>query len=353
MKPGSVLRPVSVMFIAIALNAVTLQAQQSGSSGSLPSYRPEQPVSGTIRIWGHGSRQQGLTGRLVAAWEEAFRKYQPGVSFDIQLLGDAPAIGGLYTGSADIALMGREILPTELEGYQQALGHKPFEISVMTGSADVGNLTLAPVIFVHKDNPLAQLTLAQLDAIFGADQRRGRKKIQVWGDLGLTGDWADKPVRLYGYSLDQDVSRFIEQAVLAGSEKWNCSLQEFSDLRKRNGSVTEAGQRILDALGQDRYGIAISSLVYKNPLTKPLALAAQDGGEYYMVSQETVQARKYPLARAVFLFIDRPAKQPIEPKLKEFLRFLLSEEGQAAITAQGGYLPLTTDLVQQERGKIE
>ncbi len=72
-----------------------------------------------------------------------------------------------------------------------------------------------------------------------------------------------------------------------------------------------------------------------------------------MASQETVQARKYPLARAVFLFIDRPAKQPIEPKLKEFLRFLLSEEGQAAITAQGGYLPLTTDLVQQERGKIE
>jgi phosphate transport system substrate-binding protein len=352
-KSGRVLRPVSVMFIAVALNAVTLHPQGSDPSGSLPAYRPEQPVSGTIRIWGHGNRQQGLISPLVTAWEEAFRKYQPGIRFDTQLLGDAPAIGGVYTGAADIALMGREILPTELEGYQQALGHKPFEISVMTGSTDVRNQTLTPVIFVHKDNPLAKLTLVQLDAIFGADHRRGQNGIQMWGDLGLTGEWADKPVRLYGYSLDHDVLRFFEQAVMAGSEKWNCGLHEFSDQRNPDGSVVEAGQRVLDALGKDRYGIAISGLAYKNPLTKPLALAAQDGSQYYAASKETVRERTYSLARAVSIFIDRPQNQPIAPKLKEFMRFLLSAEGQGAIATHTGYLPLTPSLAQQERGKIE
>jgi phosphate transport system substrate-binding protein len=320
---------------------------------SLPSYRPRRQVSGTIRIWGHRNQPHDFTGGLVKRWEESFRKYQPEVTFETQLRGNASAIGGLYTMAADVAFMSREIWPIETDGFEQGLGYKPFSVEVATGSLANPNQDFALVIFVHRDNPLSRMTLAQLDAIFGADHRRGLKSISAWGDLGLRGEWEDKPVDLYGFAIDSDFSQFFEQAVLNGSRKWNCKLREFTDTKNPDGSRLDAGRQILDALAKDRYGIAISGLAYGNASVKPIAIGSDKGGPYYLATPGTLIDRKYPLARTPYLFVRRAPGQPIDPKIDEFLHFVLSREGQEGVIRDGGYLPLNGDAVRRQREKLQ
>lgn len=338
------------MALLSAASLSALNAQSPKPAEALPSYSPSQHASGLIRIWGHGGRGKDFDGALLNSWEAEFRKYQPGVHFENHLQGNASAIGALYTGAADLALMAREIWPTEIDGFEQVLGHKPASVAIMTGSVDVRNHDFALVIFVHKDNPLTRLTLAQLDGVFGADHRRGAKNIRTWGELGLDGEWKDKPIHPYGYELRRDFSFFFEQAALEGSKKWNCDLKEIAD-QHTGGSVIDAGQRILDALAKDRYGIAISSLAYTNPIAKALLLG--DGQDYYAASRETVMQRQYPLTRTPFLFFDRKPGQPLDPKIKEFIRYILSRQGQAQVARENRYLPLLPEFAEQGRGALE
>src|SRR5262249_51329351 len=196
---------------------------------------------------------------------------------------------------------------------------------------DIRNMDFALNVFVHKDNPLARLTMTQVDAIFGSEHRRGTKNIRTWGELGLTGKWQDKPIHVYGFPVRRGFAIFFQDAAIGGSHKWNCDLKEFADLKQPDGSLLDGGQRILDALAADRYGIAYSNLRYANPQVKPLALAATDGGPYYEATKENLIARRYPLTRFITTFINRPPGKPVDPKVKEFLRYILSREGQQDI----------------------
>jgi phosphate transport system substrate-binding protein len=321
--------------------------------GALVAQTPGEPsVSGKIRIWGHGSRTGDFAGDLVRRWNQGFQRLNPGVQFEVALRGDSAAIGGVYTGAADLALMGREIWPIEMEGFEQATNTKPLEVSVMTGSLNVPRHSFALVIFVHKDNPLSKMTLAEADAIFGADHRRGSKNIRQWGDLGLAGEWTGRSIHLYGFAIQQDFSQFFQQAVMSGSKKWNCDLREFRDVQHAGGPAVEAGQQILDALAKDPAGIAVSSLAYGNPNCKPLALS--DGSdEFVLPSRDSVMARRYPLARPVNVVVSRPAGVPLDPKIRRYLAFLLSPEGQRIVAEDGGYLPLPETIARQERMKLQ
>jgi phosphate transport system substrate-binding protein len=321
-------------------------------AAGLAAQVPAQPAPDTIRIWGHGSRTEDFAGNLVRQWNAAFSRVYPGAHFEVALRGDSAAIGGLYTGAADLALMGREIWPIEMEGFEQATDGKPLEISVMTGSLDVPHHAFALVIFVHKDNPLSKLTVAEADAIFGADHRRGPKNIRKWGELGLTGEWAAQDIDLYGYAIRQDQSQFFQQAVMGGSGKWNCALREFGDARGPAGSAAAAGQQILDALAKDRYGIAISSLAYRNADCRPLAMGRGDG-QFVQPTRDMVAARSYPLVRPVSMVIRRQPGAPINPAIRRYLEFILSREGQQIVSRDGGYLPLTESIAQLERKKLE
>lgn len=321
--------------------------------GALAAQTAAQPsLSGTIRIWGHGSRTGDFAGALVRRWNQAFQRLNPGVQFEVALRGDSAAIGGVYTGAADLALMGREIWPIELEGFEQATNAKPLEVSVMTGSLDVPRHAFALVIFVHKDNPLSKMTLAEVDAVFGADHRRGPKNIRQWGDLGVTGDWTGRSIHLYGFAIQQDFSQFFQQAVMGGSKKWNCDLREFRDLPRAGASTVDAGQQILDALAKDPAGIAVSSMAYRNPNCKALALAAGPD-DFVLPSRDTVMARRYPLARPVNVVLSRPPGVALDPKIQRYLAFILSREGQQIVAQDGGYLPLPETIAQRELRKLE
>lgn len=321
-----------------------------------PYAAPAQQVSGRIVIWGHGA----LGGRfdfieaVVKDWEKGFAKYHPAVKFDNRLTGTASAIGALYTGTGDLALMGREIWPFEIAAFKEVRGYEPTGIDVVTGSFKTRNRGYAIVVFVHKSNPIAGLTMRQLDAIYSVDRKRGGAPVHTWGDLGLSGAWADKPVHPYGFSLSRGFAEYLEEAIFDGGHRWNPELREFADLPGSTGGATDGGQRMLDALAKDQYGVALSGLVYSHPDVKAVAIATEEGRAFVMPSEATVMDHSYPLTRIITMFLDRPPGTPVAPRLKEFIRFILSREGQQAVLRDGGgYLPVLAPVADRELNKLE
>ena len=321
---------------------------------ALPRYAPTEKVSGTIRLWGHGSFKRPFMRRLVALWAEDFRRWHPDCVIEENLYGTSSAIPALFTGVGDLAILGEEILREATDTFTRATGYPPFGVEIATGSVDVRNFDYAQMFFVHRDNPLAHLTLAQLDAVFGAEHRRGApKNFRTWGDLGLTGEWAARPIHLYGWRIDDSFGIFLEGALLGGSHRWNNALRDFSHVYRPDGTIYDHGQQIIDALATDRFGLAMSNVRYATEQVTPLAIGARDGGPFVGVTKRTLIEQTYPLTRLIPAYINRPPGQPIEPRLREFLRYVLSREGQAVIVRDGGYLPLNPTAAAVERLKLE
>jgi phosphate transport system substrate-binding protein len=323
--------------------------------GALPQYRAQQSVTDTLRSW--GSKDMG---DLLKAWEAGFRKHHPEVRYADVLKGTETAQAALYTEVADFALMDRDMLTLERHVMLRRKHDVPLEIMVAMGDYRAANRSPALAIFVHKDNPLARLTVKQLDGIFG-EQRTGAwddqfawhperargadENIRTWGQLGLSGEWKDKPIQVYGYPVTnysplpgQMLS--FRRKVFGGGDMWNPNMREY-----------ENGEGITAALGHDRYGIAYASLADATPLVKPVSLGHSEAQAYIALTRESVASRAYPLTRAVYISIS--PEKPVAPKVKEFLRYVLSREGQETVARDGGYLPLTAEEVQAQLKKLD
>jgi phosphate transport system substrate-binding protein len=333
----------------------------------LPHYKPEQKVSGTIRMWGSNYFTDSP---LADYWIQEFQKYQPDVKFALHLKTTLHAIPGLIFGMSDIGPMGRQITWDELLSYQRERNHLPIGIVAVTGSYDVSGWNPPIGVYLHKDNPLSKLSLQQLDGIFGA-QRSGawrelvwdkslargpEKNIRTWGQLGLTGEWANKPIHVYGYNLQFHFPQEIESRAFGGvSGKWNENLIEYDNLAQPDGSFKLAGQLMLEDLAKDPYGIVYCAggNAWLTPQVKPIALSVKTGDPAYELTLENVRERKYPMYADVFFYIDRDPKKPVDPKVKEFLRYVLSSEGQTQVMRDGKYLPLTAETVRAQLKLLE
>lgn len=341
----------------------------------IPQYRPVQRVGGTIRQWGNNYlRDSGL----IDVWEAQFRRHHPDVRFDDNLYSSAVAFPGLIAGVADLAPMGRQALWDELKGFEregagggdEGVGDTEIvEIVIATGSFDVRGWTFALGVFVHKDNPINQLTLEQLDGIFGAERSGGwngltwdttvargpEKNIRTWGQLGLKGEWANKAINIYGYNAKYHFNDEIDKKVLKGSGKWNERLRAYSNVAglKADGSLSGAGELLMNDLSRDPYGIAYTGIPFMTPQTKSLELATRAGEPYVALTLDNVQNRSFPLIRDVYYYLRREKGKPVDPKAREFLRYILSREGQQAIQADGKYLPLTADVVREQLKKLD
>lgn len=319
---------------------------------ALPLYAPAEKVSGTIRLWGHGSPKHDFMGRLLDRWIDGFAPHQPGVKFENHMYGTASAIGALYTGAGDIAILGEEISPAAATAFARERHYAPTGIQIATGSLDVNFFDYAHMVFVRRDNPIKGLTLAQLDAVFGAEHRRGPRNIRTWGELGLTGAWADRRIQPYGWQVDVDFALFFRAAVLEDSHRWNTGLKEFAHQLRPDGTQYDHGQRILDALARDPAGIAISNVRYANPGVRALPLAREEGGPFYEPTKANLIAQTYPLVRVIPAFIDVPPGRPVDPAVREFLRYILSREGQQALLSDSGYLPLGPEIIRRQLEKL-
>ena len=333
----------------------------------LPKYEPDQKVSGTIRMWGSNYFTDSP---LAGWWADEFRKHHPDVKFDFHLNTTLHAIPGLIFGVSDIGPMGRQILVSELLAFQREFNRLPTGIVGVTGSYNVSGWNPPVGVYLHKDNPLTRLSLEQLDGIFGAERsgawreltwdvslaRGPEKNIRTWGQLGLTGEWADKPINVYGYNLQFNFPQEIESRAFGGvSKKWNERLREYDNVKLPDGSFKLAGQYMLEDLAKDKYGIAYvaGGEAWVTPAVKTVALSVTTGGPAYELTIDNVRERTYPMYADVFFWINRDPAKPVDPKVREFLRFILSREGQALVMKDGKYLPLTAKVVAEERKKLD
>jgi len=343
----------------IAGSQPTGSTKDAGSSyenrvvASFPHYVPQQQVSGVIRISGHGSAKIAWMRPLISMWEQGFQQFQPGIKLEYKMFGTSSAIPALWTGTADIALLGEEIDPVAVRTFERVKHYPPLGVDVLTGSVDLRNIDYAQMIFVNSNNPLAHISMVELDGIFGEEHRRGTTNIRTWGQLGLEGEWASKPIAPYSWRIDDSFGIFLEAYLLEGSHRWNCALHEFSHIYRPDGTVYDHGQQILDALAKDRYGIAVSNIRYAGPNVKALAIGMTPAGPFIPVNKQTLIDRTYPLSRVIPAVIDRTPGMPVDPKIKEFLRYLLSREGQQVVLQDGKYLPLSASAAQKEVRKLD
>ena len=319
---------------------------------TLPPYVPDSQISGVIRIWGHGNPKLPWMRHLVTSWEQGFRRFQPGVRLEYHMYGTSSGVPALFTGAGDIAILGEEVLPEEVRAFERVRGYRPLVLQIMTGSLDVRNFDYAQQFFVHADNPLTHITLEQLAAIFGAAQESGVAPIRTWGRLGLRGRWARQTIRPYGWALDDSFAEYLQQALLGGSHEWSCALRQYRHIYLPDGSIYDHGQQILDALAKDPDGIAVSNIRYAGPQVRPLALGASADGPFYQATERTLIEGLYPLARTLPAVVDVPPGGRLDPKVREFLRYLLSREGQQAVNEDGRYLPLAATVLAAQLHKL-
>jgi phosphate transport system substrate-binding protein len=291
-----------------------------------------------IDLWGTPAAEA-----VVRRWELGYRQTHPGFFIAARLTGSDIGMAGLYTGLADLAILGRECTPFESKAFEWIFRYPPARVQVSVGSLNGPERSAALLVFVHRDNPLSQLTLVQLDAIFGPERLRGAPgRIASWGDLGLSGEWAHKPVRLYADHAESGTGRFFRDAVLVGSAKrhWD-RLTEFQG--------QSAGAEILAALAADRTGLAVTAGVGDQPSeTRTVAVARDQGEEAVAASAETLISLRYPLTRAVYVYFRRRPGATLDARLQEFLRYILSDSGQQDLCCEGGYLPLSRQMARQQ-----
>jgi len=337
----------ALLTLSIATSLASIPAWANDLEG-LPPYQPKARVIGTIRTWGHVFVKDAMKN-----WEDGFRKYHPDVKFEDNLVSSAAAMGGLYAGAADIGFIGREVRPMEMASYKRVMKNPPLGLRVMTGSYAHADKLIALGIFVHKENPLARLSYSQLDAIFGGENLRAGKRIRSWAELGIAGDWAKRPIQVYAGVLDAAPAFFFSQEVMKGSLLWNGDLRYFDDLPVAGAKDIDAGQRTIDALANDKYGIALSGAGFRNPRVKLVAIGLEEGGPFIEPTPENVANRTYPVTRSVWLYVNREPGKNLDPKVGEFLRFVLSREGQALVRLDGDYFPLTANVATEELGKLD
>ena len=340
------MKPFS-LFGVLALLASPLSA---ADLGGLTPFAPPVNASPVIRIWGSGPLAE-----VEAGWAAGFQALHPELSVVRRLDGTGLAMPGLYTGQADVALFGREPNRTDIDGFDHVLNYKPLRLEVGTGSFDRPGHSTSLVVFVHRDNPLGRLTLTQLDAIFGAERRRGAPRaLRTWGDLGLAGAWAERPIRLYAFDTRSGPGAFFERTVLRESSKWQWdNFREFTDVIKPDGTIVRAGAAILAALAEDPAGLAIASLGFAVPGVRPLALAEDATSAYVVPTRATVAARAYPLARPIYVCVNRRPGGALDPKVGAWVRFVLSPDGQAALARTGVYLPLDPVAARRQQALLD
>ena len=328
---------------------------------ALPHYQPSTLLTGWIKIHGNNYIADGLLGEY---WQKAFARFQPGVKISYYLPTSAGAFGALNYNQADLIFSHKPGF-YDLLAFERMKNCDPVEIAAVTGSYDVGGWENSYTIIVNGENPIKGLTMEQLDGVFGAERDGGwvgtnwrpdlargpEKNIRTWGQLGLTGEWADKPIHVYGFSLRYNTATAFCDLVLQSSDKWNEKIHAYGNYMAPDGKRYVEADQITEAIGKDKYAIGFNRYRGERPHIKRLAVGAN--GPLVEHTIDNIQNGSYPLLTQVYFYTTVLPGQKMDPMVKEFLRFILSQEGQAEVQRDGKYLPLTAEMVREQLKKLE
>jgi phosphate transport system substrate-binding protein len=295
----------------------------------LPDYRPTTaPLSGNYKV----AASDVLPG-LVKQWIAAFQTYYPRVVIDLE----PPYAGSLgakelVKGNLDVVFVSRELRPDDITDFQAKFGYPPLSVPVSGGSYRHFGFLDAVAFFTNKDNPIEKLTFDQLDGILSSTHYRSGKAFTTWGDLGLTGEWADKPVHVYGVKPWNGFEEFVRQRVL--------SVPGHRGEWREGISFERVVFPLASHVAENRYGIGYSGIAYVDAGVKVLPLSTGAGETFYAPTYENVASAQYPLSRLIYANLNAPPNQPLPAALREFLQFIVSKQGQQVVLNQAIYLPL-------------
>ncbi len=313
------------MAVAVAggmmLMASVAQAQPVKVDSRYKAYHKAKGIKGNLNSVGSDTLNN-----LMTFWAEGFKAQYPDVNIQIEGKGSSTAPPALTEGVAQLGPMSRDMKSKEVDDFEAKRGFKPtgFKVSV-DGLA----------VFVNKDNPVKSLSLAQVDAIFGKSRKRGAASdVTSWGQLGLAGEYAGKPLVMFGRnSASGTYGYFKEHALDKGDFK--------DSVKEQPGSAS-----VVQGVSEDRYAIGYSGIGYVTSGVRAVPLAVKDGDPVYDTSADNVYSGKYPLARYLNVYVAKDPKKGLDPVAKEFLRFVFSKEGQE-IVIKDGFLPLPYEVAQE------
>ncbi|MFT3790838.1 MAG: substrate-binding domain-containing protein [Rudaea sp.] len=288
---------------------------------------------------------------MCLGWAKIFRKAYPHLSVVLNLPASGAGVKGLLAGAkapdSVIAPVGREMLPAEEKAFVDKFGYEPFRIKVATGSLGSLGKTATSIFMVDKDNPIKGLSLPQLDAMYSTTRKLGHADVNTWGDVGLTGKWASLPIHKYGLKSPNGIEWFIKINVLDMGDYKN-------DIEFVKGrGFTHAFNVAAEDMAKNPGGITYALLANVQPNVKVVPLSVKDGGPYIAPTLQTVYDHSYPLSRYVYIYVNRKPGTPLEPKVKEFLKMVLSKQGQQAVAEEGVYIPLQPSVVKEELAKLD
>jgi phosphate transport system substrate-binding protein len=289
---------------------------------ALPEYRPVSGISGSLKSIGSDSLNN-----LMTLWAEGFQAQYPNVKIEIEGKGSSTAPPALVAGTAHFGPMSRPMKNQELDDFEKKYGYPPTAFRVAVD---------ALAVYVHKDNPIECMSLQQVDAVFSKTRQGGLdRSLSTWGELGLAGEWAGKPISLYGRnSASGTYGYFKEVALFKGDYK--------DEVKEQPGSST-----VVQGVASDKYGIGYSGIGYKTADVRAVPISAEPGGECFEPTAENAYAGDYPIARFLYVYTNRDPNRALEPLRAEFVRFVFSRPGQAA-TIKDGYFPITRGIADED-----
>jgi phosphate transport system substrate-binding protein len=311
---------------AVVLVSGVLVAETTKVDKALHAYKRVSGVSGNMNSIGSDTLNN-----LMTYWAEGFKKQYPNVNVQIEGKGSTTAPPALIEGTSQLGPMSRDMKGAEIDKFEAKFGYKPTKIRVaLDGLA----------VYVNKDNPVEKMTFQQLDSIFSSTRKRGGKDAQTWGDLGLTGEWASKPISIYGRNSASGTYGYFKEHALSNGDYKN-------SVKEQPGSSS-----VVQGVSEDKYAIGYSGVGYTTSGVKTVKLAEKEGGEYFGESYETVLSRQYPLSRFLNVYVNKSPNKPLDPLVREFLAFVLSKEGQE-IVVKDGFYPLTAKVAAEDLAKLK
>lgn len=320
------MKPMNKLFAAVAISATCLAANASDLlDPNLPTYEKASGVSGNLSSVGSDT-----LANLMTLWAEEFKRAYPNVNIQIQAAGSSTAPPALTEGTSNLGPMSRKMKDKEIESFEKKYGYKPTPIPVAID---------ALAVFAHKDNPIQGLSIAQVDAIFSSTRKCGHdQSIDKWGDLGLTGSLADQSIQLFGRNSVSGTYGYFKSVALCKGDYKN-------SVNEQPGSAS-----VVQSVSTSINGIGYSGIGYKTASVRALPLS-REGTDYVAATPENATNGTYPLARFLYVYVNKKPGQELAPLEREFVKLVLSRVGQEVVV-KDGYIPLPLKVVEKQMAEL-
>src|SRR6266566_362721 len=316
---------VAAVFLAAA--TVVYASNPPKVDPALQPYKAVSGVSGNLSSIGSDTLNN-----LMTLWAESFNKFYPNAKIQTEGKGSSTAPPALIAGTAQLGPMSRAMKGTEIDQFEKKYGHKPLAVRT---SVD------ALAVFVNKDNPIKCLTLPQVDAMFSKSRRWGYKEdVKSWGQLGLAGEWASRPMSLYGRNSASGTYGFFKDHTLKNGDYKD-------EVKEQPGSAS-----VVQGVTVDRFAAGYSGIGYATAGVRAVPLAEKDGGKCVEATADNSYSGAYPMARFLFVYINKAPGKALDPLTREFVKVIVSREGQEGVI-KDGYFPIPASIVKEELAKIQ